>query len=297
MQWDDLRFFIAAARSGSFSEAASTVGADVATVSRRVARLEATVKATLFVRSAQGLKLTAIGRQVFEKCDGVESAVASVSEAIGPGQAVGTVRVSASEGFGACVVAPALAAFQDARSGLAVELVAEPGFLSPTTRAADVAITLSAPADPKLIVEPLTEYRLGLFSSEAYLAASGKPKQMSDLKRHRIVGYVDDLIFAPELQYLQELLPELKPSVSSTSIRAQRAILENGGGIGVLPYFLAHGLAPVFRNKVILTRRFWMATHRDVADTARVKTVRSWLQTVVDEKADLLWRHPAGSTY
>ncbi|MEM8985552.1 MAG: LysR family transcriptional regulator [Pseudomonadota bacterium] len=292
IQWDDLRFFIAAARAGSFSNAADAVGADIATVSRRVARLEAAMKATLFVRSAKGLKLTAIGRQVYEHCDQVEGAISCVTEASGAGSPTGTVRLSASEGFGTVILAPALAVFAQEKASVTVELAADAGFLSPTTREADIAVTLSAPGDSKLIVEPLTEYRLGLFSSEQYVAKSGKPKRLEDLKHHAIVGYVDDLIFTPELRYLQELSPELKPSVSSTSIRAQRSLIEKGAGIGVLPYFLGQGLTPLFRQKV-LVRRFWVSTHKEVADTARVKAVRNWLKKVVHEQMDLLRKHPA----
>ena len=291
-QWDDLRFFIFAARGGSFSNAADTAGADVATVSRRVARLETAIRATLFVRSAQGLRLTAVGRQVYEACEGVEAAISAVAEAAGAGHAAGVVRISASEGFGVAILAPALAAFLAERKQLTIELAAEPGFLSPTTREADVAVTMSAPADPKLIVEPLTEYRLGLFAADTYFANTARPKRVEDLANHPIVGYVDDLVYAPELRYLEEILPGLKPSVSSTSIRAQRTLIESGAGLGVLPFFMARGLIPVFRNRVSLTRRFWVSTHRDVAETARVKAVRQWLRLVVKRNSDLLWRHP-----
>ena len=52
--WDDLRVFLAAARSGSLTAAAQQLGIDPATVGRRNARLESALKSTLFIRSATG---------------------------------------------------------------------------------------------------------------------------------------------------------------------------------------------------------------------------------------------------
>ena len=46
-----------------------------------------------------------------------------------------------------------------------------------------------------------------------------------DLSRFDIVGYIDDLIYAPELRYLDEVQPGLAPHVASSSIRAQREII------------------------------------------------------------------------
>ena len=46
--WDDLRFFLAVARSGRLTAAARRLSADHATVSRRVTALEDSLKAKLF---------------------------------------------------------------------------------------------------------------------------------------------------------------------------------------------------------------------------------------------------------
>jgi DNA-binding transcriptional LysR family regulator len=167
-------------------------------------------------------------------------------------------------------------------------MAANAGFLSPTTREVDMAVSLSAPTAARLLVEPLTDYQLGLYASADYLAAEGTPATVEALADFDIVGYVDDLIYAPELRYLDEILPGLRPVLSSSSIRAQREVIVAGGGVGVLPCFLAEGLVPVLPGQVRLTRRFWMSTHRDVADTARIRALRRWLQDLVRERRDLL---------
>lgn len=286
--WDDLRHFLGAARTGSLTVAAQQLGVDAATVGRRIARLETALKSTLFVRSRTGLVLTASGGRLLEVALEAETAMGEVERAGVRDVVGGTVRLSVAEGFGTTIVAPALPEFLASRANLRVELVAQTGFLSPSKREVDIAVTLSAPVAGRIVVEPLTNYELGLFAAPGYLAKSKRPRQVADLNYHRIVGYVDDLIYAPELRYLDEILPDLKPGISSSSIKAQFEIIAAGGGIGVLPCFMSKGLSRVLPAQARLVRRFWLSTHRDVAGTARVRSVSAWLKKLVSTNAKRL---------
>jgi DNA-binding transcriptional LysR family regulator len=285
--WDDLRVFLAAARSGSLTAAAQQLGIDPATVGRRNARLESALKSTLFIRSATGLQLTAAGARLLELGLNAEEAMEAAARAGELDVVGGTVRLSAAEGFGTTILAPALPSLQAQRPGLRIELAATAGFLSPTKREVDLAVTLSAPSSPRVVVEPLTDYRLGLYASREYVARAGAPKNTAELERRPLVGYVEDLIYAPELRYLDEVRPGLRPSLSSSSINAQQKIIANGGGIGILPCFLGGDLVRLLPD-VVLTRRFWISTHREVASTARVRAVLRWLKALVVEHRLLL---------
>ncbi|MDB5447065.1 MAG: LysR family transcriptional regulator [Phenylobacterium sp.] len=282
--WDDLRIFLAAARSRSLAAAGQRLGVDTATVGRRVARLETALKSTLLVRSRSGLQLTAAGAQLLAAGVEAEAAIEQAGRVARPDVVAGTVRISASEGFGTAVLAPALPALAAQRPGLRVELAATSGFLSPSRREVDMAITLSAPQAHRLVVEPLTAYQLALYGSPAYLEKRRPPGCVEDLRAHQVVGYVKDLIYAAELSYLDEVLPGLTPALASSSIRAQREMILAGGGLGVLPCFLAQGLVRVLETEILLERRFWLSTHGDVHDTARMRVVRTWLRAVVQER-------------
>ena len=279
--WDDMRVFLAAARSGSLASASARLKIDPATVGRRIARLETALKATLLIRSRAGLEVTAVGARLIEATSAAEAAMEAAAEAIRPGLVSGTVRISASEGFGTTILAPALAGLHQERPHLRIELAANSGFLSPTRREVDMAITLSAPADSRLVVEPLASYQLALYASSGYLANHGAPASLDALVDHLVVGYVGDLIYAPELRYLDELRPDLTPRLASSSIRAQKAIIEGGGGIGVLPCFMAENLARVLPS-VLIERRFWLSTHADVHGAARGKVVRAWIKSICE---------------
>lgn len=292
--WDDLRVYIAAARSGSFSEAGRTLGIDTATVGRKVARLEASLKATLVIRSASGLRLTAIGAQILEIGLDAETHMENARRATKPDTISGTVRISVAEGFGTGIVAPALPDLVRQRPGLRIELAASPGFLSPSSREVDMAITLSPQKGRRIVVEPLTHYSLGLYASPGYLARRGQIKAPADLRGEQIVGYVDDLLYAPELRYLDEVSPGFSPSLSSSSIQAQKAMIEADGGIGVLPCFLAVGLVRLLPDKVNLQRRFWLNTHHELYSLSRMRAVRTWLQALVKKNRLLLQPKQAG---
>ncbi|MDO9473032.1 MAG: LysR family transcriptional regulator [Caulobacter sp.] len=279
--WDDLRVFLAAAKAGSLTAAARALSIDPATVGRRIARLETSLKSTLLIRSASGLQLTSAGQRMLEIGLEAEAAMDLASRAADPAAAGGTVRLSVAEGFGTAMVAPALPALRRQRPDLRIELAANAGFLSPSRREVDMAVTLSAPTAGRLVIEPLTDYRLGLYGSPAYLDRRGRPYDLKALSALDIVGYVDDLIYAPELRYLDEIGPGLRPSLSSSSIRAQREIIAADGGVGVLPCFMADGLERILHRDVDLTRRFWLSTHRDVAGIARTRLVRAWLFELV----------------
>lgn len=286
--WDDLRFFLAAARSRSFQEAAEPLGCDRSTVARRIARLETSVKSTLFVRSAGELRLTASGLALLKIAIEAEGVMSSAAQLAQPGVVAGTVRISSAEGFGAAFLAPLLPGLLRARPGLRIELAALAGFLSASRREVDIAITLNAPTSTLLAVDPLTRYQLALYATPAYLDRVGTPASLDDLRAHALVGYMDDLIYAPELRYLDELAAGLRPTVASASLMAQRAIIANDGGIGVLPCFMSEGLQRVLADEVLIERRFWMSASTERSNTAPVRTVRNWIkEAVVEHKARL----------
>jgi DNA-binding transcriptional LysR family regulator len=87
------------------------------------------------------------------------------------GEAIrGRLRVSVSEGFGTWLIAQHLGDFAAAHRHLAIDLAANTGFLDPSRREADVAILLARPQRGPLIAKKLTDYRLRLYASPAYLA-------------------------------------------------------------------------------------------------------------------------------
>lgn len=288
LNWDDLRLFLVAARTGSFTGASSALGLDTATVGRRVSRLESQLRCTLFSRSPAGLQLTATGAELLEHGLVAEAAIDAAASAASGDRLTGTVRLSASEGFGVAILAPALAELSRLHPKLRIQLAATAGFLSPDRREVDMAITLARPTSHRVVSEPLASYQLALYAAPDHPAARTKLAGLEDIRSHPIVGYIDDLLYAPELRYLAEIDPTLSVDIASSSIQAQRSIIAAGGGIGVLPCFLAEGLVRLLPDQVLITRQFWLGALKELHDSARHRAVRRWLHDLATCQAGRL---------
>src|SRR5882757_3534274 len=75
MDWDDLKHFLAVARTGSLTEAARALKAGAATVGRHIESLETRLGARLFEHRSTGYVLTDTGRGLLPRAEAVEAAV------------------------------------------------------------------------------------------------------------------------------------------------------------------------------------------------------------------------------
>ncbi|MEO0763601.1 MAG: LysR family transcriptional regulator, partial [Pseudomonadota bacterium] len=190
MDWDDARYFLAVAREGQMLGAAQRLGVSQALISRRIASLEAVVGTRLLDRSTRGCVLTEDGRTLMAMAERVEAEMLGGLARLGrAGEAVsGTVRIGAPDGFGSAFLAPRLGRITAAHPALRIQLVPMPRSFSLSQREADIAVMVGRPEKGRLRVRRLTEYSLGLYASEAYLAAHGTPARPADLADHVLVG-------------------------------------------------------------------------------------------------------------
>jgi DNA-binding transcriptional LysR family regulator len=292
MNWDDMRVFLALARAGTLAAAARQVEQDATTVARRIQRLETALATILFEHGAAGQSLTESGHRLLAHAEAMETGARAVRQQAEEGAGLGgTIRISVSEGFGTGFMAPRLARFAESHPGVALDLIASTGFLNPSRREADIAIMLARPRGGPLIAAKLTDYRLGVYASEGYLAATGPVEGVEGLIRRRLVGYVPDLIYAPELRYLAEIDERLEPAIRSSSIAAQARLIASGAGCGILPCFLGDatsGLVRLLADAVAIERSFWLVVHRDMRRVARIEAFIAWLREEVSNAQSAL---------
>ena len=273
MDWDDMRVFLAVARSESLSGAGKTLKLDPATVGRRIARLEDAMAARLFVKSPQGYTLTDQGTGLVAHAERAESAMLSAREALsGPEGLTGQIRIGAPDGCANYLLPQVLAAICDENPGLEVQIVALPRVFNLSKREADLAIAVSRPEAGRLTVQKLTDYQLHLAASRDYLANHPAITDASQLNAHRLVGYIPDMIFDKELDYLSQIGAGAVP-LASNSVSVQLNWLRHGAGIGVVHDFAlpsAPELVKVLPDAVKLTRAFWLIRHADDARADRL---------------------------
>ncbi|WP_353203303.1 LysR family transcriptional regulator [Sphingomonas sp.] len=291
MDWSDLPFFLEVARSQQIGRASVLLGVDATTVGRRLRRLEQAVGQRLFEQSPSGQILTVAGLDLLERATAMEeiAAGARITSDSKP-EIAGTVRVSVAEGFGTWFVSRHLGRLADAYPRLNVDLVASSGFLNPTRRETDVAVLLARPRRGPLRTRKLTDYALRLYASADYLTAKGAVASLHDLRSRRMIGYVPDIIYAPELRYLDEIPGARQPSLRSSSINAQARMIASGAGIGILPCFIgdADPKLVAILAEIRITRSFWLVTHQDTSLFPAIRAFSDWLTALVVTERQVL---------
>jgi DNA-binding transcriptional LysR family regulator len=295
MDWDDLRVFLQVARSGQMAAAARLLNLDHSTISRRIARLEGQVGATLFDRAARRISITDDGTKLLEAVEKIESVVLSQVMDLGAGDraTAGRVKIGTSEGFGAYYLARRLPLLLDAHPALEIELVALPQTYSLAAREVDVVISMDRPDNGSLRVRKLANYELGVYCSRDYVERSGQPVNLDDLPRHKWCGYTKEKLFTDELDLLNFGDFVITPSYQTMSLTAQLEAISSGAVLGVLPCYIARqrdGLQRLLSDEIAMTREYWLSVHEDVANLSRIRVVIDSLDKLVRGDRSLFGR-------
>ncbi|MEM5476905.1 LysR family transcriptional regulator [Pacificibacter sp. AS14] len=291
MNWDDIRVFLAVARTESLSGAGRALKMDPATVGRRVARLEQGMSVTLFAKSPQGYDLTRDGARLLVHAEDAEKAMTlGAADLEGGGDTLsGVIRLGAPDGCANYVLPKVLARIAVQHPDLQVQVVALPRVISLSKREADLVISVSAPQTGRLLVQKITDYHLSLAAMRWYLRQEGEVKILDDVKKHKIVGYVPDLIFDKELDYL-DTIGGATADFSSNTVSVQLNMIKAGLGIGVVHDFCVPHVARMVRilpDDFRLKRAFYLIRHADDSKVERLTRFADLLVTemkaIVDE--------------
>ncbi|MEJ1173452.1 LysR family transcriptional regulator [Agrobacterium sp. CMT1] len=288
MNWDDVRLFLSVARSGQFLSAARKLGVNHATLSRRVSALEAAIGTQLFLRSTNGCELTEEGQRLLASAERMETEMLNAQANLGrvDTAVAGTVRIGAPDGLGVSFLAPRLGRLTARYPDLKIQLVPVPRSFSLSQREADIAITIERPEQGRLMFSKLTDYSLGLYASANYLADYGPPDDVEALKRHRRIGYVEDLIFSPSLNFTGEIMRDWDAAFEISSATGQTEAVRSGAGIGILHNYIAGQYPELIRiiPHLTISRSYWTAYHESARQLVRVRTVVNFLQELVAEE-------------
>jgi DNA-binding transcriptional LysR family regulator len=272
--WDDLRVFLAVARSESLSRAGRVLKCDAATVGRKIARFEERMGAKLFVKSPQGYALSDEGARLVSHAEQAEQAMAGAVEALSgdAGALTGQVRIGAPDGCANYILPQVCAGLIADHPGLEIQIVALPRVCNLSKREADMAIAVSRPSAGRLTVQKLADYNLHLAAHRDYLACHPAIHSKADLKSHQMVGYIPDMIFDKELDYLAETGAD-HAALTSNSVAVQMQMLRAGAGLGIVHDFalaFTPGVKRILMDQISLRRAFWLIRHDDDRRSARL---------------------------
>ncbi|WP_415973823.1 LysR family transcriptional regulator [Rhodococcus sp. 077-4] len=291
---DDFRYLSAIARTGTRRSAAVFLGVDHTTVSRRIHALEKILDVRLIERGTNGWELTDIGRAVAEQARSIEESVQSAVDAAqgNSGNTLrGTVRVIAPDGFGTLVVTPALARLRLRHPDLSVELLTATRQMNLHQSGFDVALAVGSPVNSRLVSETVSRYSMGIYATEEYIREHGSPTSIEDVATHPIIFFVDSLLQVGDLD-LERHLPGSSAKFMSTNIFAHVEATRAGGGIGLLPAFMASPYPELIRllpKQVDVHLSFSLAARRESLTNPTVTAVRDAIHSeVARRRSELL---------
>ncbi|MBA4785096.1 MAG: LysR family transcriptional regulator [Rhizobiales bacterium] len=291
MDWDDVRMFLAVARAGQLLAASRRLGINHATLGRRVTHLEEALGSRLLIRRTNGCELTPEGAVLFQAAERMEAEMLAAQAATGriDTAIAGTVRIGAPDGFGVSFLASRLKGLTQRHPQLKVQLVPVPRSFSLSQREADIAITVEQPVQGRLISSKLTDYSLGLYASRTYLAENGEPNSIEGLKSHPRIGYVEDLIFSPSLNFTGEVMRDWDASFEISSAIGQTEAVRSGAGIGILHDYIARQHPELVRvlPAIAIRRAYWTTYHESSRDLVRLRVVLDYLNELVEAERSI----------
>jgi DNA-binding transcriptional LysR family regulator len=175
LDWNDIKVFLATARSGSLAAAAKRLKIDQSTVSRRLANLESALGLALFERLPSGLRLSEVGQRLLGHAEQVESAIISLQQEDHPGDGLigGRVRLATMEGIASLYLAERLGRLREHHPDLMIDLVTSAQTVYVNRREADLFLSFFKPPGKGLISEQIGVFRLGLYAASLCLLRRG----------------------------------------------------------------------------------------------------------------------------
>ena len=282
MEWDDLKHFIAVARTGSLVEAARNLKASAATVSRHVESLESKLGTRLFEHRSTGYVLTDVGRSILLRAEGVEAAVLAVERGAAssdPGLA-GKVRVACTEDMASMVVIPNLTSFVAQHPGIAIELVSGLSVVNLTRRDADIALRSVRPDSGDLLMRRIGAVDVAVYGARSYVEARGITPGAVDFSKVETITWIEEMAGLRGGPWLASHASAARVVLHVNSARLLYAACAAGLGLTVLPCFGGDNdpsLVCVVPPEEVQTLDLWLGVHRDLATTPRVRAVMDYL--------------------
>lgn len=287
MQWDDLRYVLAVARTGSAMRAAGVLGVNQTTVLRRLDAVEAALGVAVFERSTSGQVLTRAGRLVAEAAERMEEQARRLDTALAAQRRTltGSVRLTTSEVLAGRLVAPCMRTFHALYPGIPVELITTDDRLNVAAGEADVALRASArPEGAGIVAQRLPDLDWTVYCSRGYAAERGLPESRAALRGHDVVGLEGRMGQLPGWRWLSAATPGAAIVVRSNSFVSLVSNLKAGLGIGALPTIIGDAEPDLVRCLAPppeLKAELWLIVREELKAEPHIRAFTDFLASYV----------------
>lgn len=270
MNWDDLRFVLAATRHNGLSGAAKALGVNHATVARRITAAEDALQATLFDRLPSGYRPTDAGRAAARTATLLEEQLDDLQREIGARdtQVAGDLTVTAPQLLIEHIFAPILRDFQQANPDVRLSVLGSNETLNLARREADVAIRMSNTPHQSLFGRKVADQKSAIYAHHDYLA------QLQDDPDRRL-AWLQFMHWTGILPEVKQIYPNAHAAMAFDDMTAMRGAVLAGLGATRMPCFLGDAEADLVRLPDLPLMPYmsiWVLTHADLRKVARIAT-------------------------
>lgn len=288
LDWNDLRYFLAVARSGSTLAASRSLKVAQATVSRRITALEDALGMSLFIRSPSGYALSVRGQAVLAEAEQVERSIETlISSVEAEGRRLsGAVRLTTVESAANVWLMPALAAFRAQHPAVVAEIIVDDRALDIARGEADIAIRFgNPPQDDSLVIRRIVEMRESVYVRHDLVEQFGLPNNYDGLKRYPIIGFSGPGV-GPIARWIQELGPDANIVHSANTLSSVIAAVRAGMGAAVIPCLIGDtvsGLVRLFPPITELTTPGWLVTTASARQQPHIRALLDFIAEYIRE--------------
>ena len=239
------RMFVAVMETGSFAKAALRLRVSSGQASKLISRLEEDLGVQLLNRTTRALSPTEIGQAYFDRMRSIIDDIEALDTAmrVSSTEPTGRLRVTAPGSFGATQLAPALLDFAHRFPRIDFDVSFSDRVVSLVDEGFDAAVRIGLNADTSLIARKLTEARIVVVASHAYLAANPAPSEPADLRDHACIidtNFKDPVRWRFQQDGAREPITiDVKGRLMMSSAEACLAAARRDLGITRIPSFMA----------------------------------------------------------
>ena len=275
--WDNLRFFLAVADSGSVTGAAFKLGVNQSTVSRRINSFEEELNVRLFERLPTGFVLTPEGEELQHRARRIDEETQAIERQV-MGKNVelsGTIRVTSSLAILQYLLMPIYKKFNQLHPQIQLHLDLSNSLYNITAREADVAIRVTRDAIPEnLIGRELGFLRFGVYGEKRYVTSWQKSKSRQPLH------WIGEDNNHARPNWLPDNIEPLQLVMRTNEILATVDALNQGLGVGRLFTVIGDAEKKLVRLKFknhLSDFPVWLLTHVDMRRVSRVSVFTSFV--------------------
>lgn len=286
MNWDDLKVFLAVARTGSLSGAGVQLRVQHSTVSRRIRTMEDRLGVRLLERHAGGYGLTPAGRDLKATAERVESEILGAEDhLLGQDRLLkGPLRVTVVNHIAAGLLLPMFARFSAKYPKVELKIQSSNAYISMPNREADVALRVIQSPPDNLIGKKIITFASAIYGSRSYL---------SHLRKTGVApNWIGTECCDFHRTWTREVCPNGKHKFTVDETGLTHKAIKQGLGLSFLPCFIGDMDKDLDRYDATLSASYgldlWLLFHEDLRHTARVRAFRTFIIHEIEQQRELI---------